>query len=156
MIPLLKVSDYQIITSRSLTKNEIEVIYMIPITESEEKKLDDGSLYWKRGDYEFAIDKRDILCYGPIDFHTNSDDYHVIENMKFLDHLTLRGFSIPSNYDYENHCCYSERKRYRYYDTVNPAKVTQFIHGSLGRPERCCIFKKTKRMFVNDVKRIYL
>lgn len=137
---------YQVICSRSLNKIEKELIVMIPITEKEEILLDNGFLEVEHGGQKFAIynnkEKSNIVCYGEIDFHTNSDDYYVIEGMNWLDHLQAVGICVPADYVYEEHCCYSPIKSYRYYDTTNPAVLTQYIHGVLGKPQRCCIFKE--------------
>lgn len=134
---------YQVITSRSINSQEIEVIVMISLTEDEEKLLDnDGFLKCEKGGQIFIINKNNIICYGPIDFTTNSDDYCVIQDMKFLDHLMAQGICVPSNYDYKEHCSYSDLRKARYYDSTNPAVVTQYIHGRLGKPHSCCIFKE--------------
>ena len=51
---------------------------------------------------------------------------------------------VPSDYNYEEHCCYSPIRSYRYYDTTNPAVVAQYMHARLGKPQRCCIFKEKR------------
>ena len=133
---------YQSICYHFIDKRECESIVMIPITESEEKQLDDGFLQTKKGDQQFTIDRKDIICYGEIDFHTNSDDYSTIENMKWLDYLGFQGLCLPSDYNYEEHACYPPNNRLRYYETFNPAVVAQYKHAYLGKPKRCCIFKQ--------------
>lgn len=115
---------------------------MISITEEDEKNLDKGSLHAIRGDKEFFILSNNVICYGEIDFSNYSEDLDVISNMDWLDHLTLRGVIVPSDYNYEEHCCYPPGKYIRYYDTTNPAIVTKYAHACLGKPERCCIFKQ--------------
>lgn len=133
---------YRVICSRSINKTERESVIMIPITEKEEHNLDNGYLHWVRGSYEFIIEPANKPIYGLIDFTTNSDDYHVLETMNWLDWVTGFGIVIPANYDYEHHCCYSPIKIAKTYDTSNPAKVAQYLHGCLGKPERVCIFKR--------------
>ncbi len=135
---------YQVICSRSINKMEQESIIMIPITEKEEKSLDNGYLHWVREEGEFVIDNTNKPIYGNIDFNTNSDDYNVIENMNWLDYRITLGIHVPSNYDYKEHCCYSDTKRYKTYDTLNPAVVTQYKHALMGKPERVCIFRKKR------------
>ena len=137
--------QYQVICSRSISKVETELIIMIPISEKEELTLDKGILIAKRNDFTFTIDKSTVICYGEIDLHDGSDDFEVIQGMNWLDHLGALGICVPSDYSYEEHCCYSPIKSYRYYDTTNPAVVTQYIHGRLGKPQRCCIFKEKIR-----------
>lgn len=133
---------YQVISSHFINKLEKELIVIIPITEQEEHRLDNGFLKVKKGNVEFNIYANQIICYGEIDLSTNSDDFNVIENMNFLDHLTGIGICVPSRYNYEEHCAYSPNRKPLYYDTVNPAIVTQYKHGILGKPKRCCIFKE--------------
>ena len=142
--------QYQVICSRSISKVETELIIMIPISEKEEAALDKGLLVTKRDGFQFTIDKSTVICYGEIDFHDSSDDFDVIQGMNWLDHLGLLGIGVPSDYNYEEHCCYSPIKSYRYYDTTNPAVVAQYMHARLGKPQRCCIFKEKR----NGVHRV--
>ena len=135
---------YQVICSRSISKVETELVIMIPISEKEEAALDKGLLVTKRDGFQFTIDKSTVICYGEIDFHDSSDDFDVIQGMNWLDHLGALGVCVPSDYSYEEHCCYSPIKSYRFYDTTNPAVVAQYIHARLGKPQRCCIFKEKR------------
>lgn len=135
---------YQVICSRSISKVETELIIMIPISEKEELALDKGLLVTNRDGFQFTIDKSTVICYGEIDFHDGSDDFNVIQDMNWLDHLGALGICVPSDYVYEEHCCYSPIKSYRYYDTTNPAVVAQYMHARLGKPQRCCIFKEKR------------
>lgn len=144
---------YQVICSRSTSKLEKELIIIIPISEKEELALDKGLLVTKRDGFQFTIDKSTVICYGEIDFHDGSDDFDVIQGMNWLDHLGALGICVPSDYNYEEHCCYSPIKSYRYYDTTNPAIVAQYMHARLGKPQRCCIFKE-KRNGINRVARL--
>lgn len=135
---------YQVICSHSISKVETELVIMIPISEQEELAIDKGLLITTRNGFKFAIDKSTVICYGEIDFHDNSDDFDVIQGMNWLDHLGALGICVPSDYNYEEHCCYSPNKSYRYYDTTNPAVVAQYMHARLGKPQRCCIFKEKR------------
>ena len=67
---------------------------------------------------------------------------NTIANMNWLDHLGLQGVTVPSDYDYEEHCCYPPGKYIRFYDTTNPAVVARYAHACLGKPKRCCIFRQ--------------
>ena len=132
-------------SSRSINRNaNKELIIMIPITEDDEKQLDKGSLHIIKGDQEFVILPDKIICYGKIDFSNNSEDLDTISNMNWLDHLILRGVTVPSDYNYEEHSCCPPGKYIRYYDTTNPAVIVKYAHACLGKPERCCIFKQIK------------
>ena len=145
---------YQMICYHSISKLEREIIIMIPITEKEEKELDSGFLQTNRDNQTFNIHSNEIICYGEIDFHTSSDDYRVIENMKWLDHLYVKGLAVPSDYDYEEHVCYPPGRKLRYTETFNPAVVAQYIHARLNKPERVCIFKE--KQYVRLIAAIYM
>lgn len=134
-------TGYHLICYHSINKHEQELIFMIPITENEENKLDSGHLSVFLEGKLYTITSSEIICYGKIDLNTNSDDYHTIENMKWLDYLQALGIPVPSDYNYKEHACYPPTRKLRYYDTTNPAVVAQYVHGRLGKPERCCIFK---------------
>lgn len=141
---------YQVICSRFISKIESEQIIMIPISEKEELDLDKGLLVTTRNGFGFTINKSNVICYGEIDLHDDSDDFKVIQGMSWLDHLYDLGICVPSDYNYEEHCCYSPTHKYRYYDTTNPAIVAQYIHARLGKPQRCCIFKEKR----NGIRRV--
>lgn len=117
---------------------------MIPISEYEEHNLDRGGLHAIRDNQEFFILSKNVICYGEIDFSNSSEDMDTIANMNWLDHLILQGITVPSDYNYEEHCCYSPTNKYRYYDTTNPAVIAQYMHARLGKPQRCCIFKEKR------------
>lgn len=134
-------SGFITIACHSINKTQIESVIMIPITEKEEQELDNGVLHYVRENIDIVIDSKSKPIYGEIDFHTNSDDYKVLETMDWLDYITLCGIHVPANYNYEEHCCYSPIRRYKTYDTVNPAVVAQYKHAFIGKPQRVCIFK---------------
>lgn len=134
---------YYVMTSHSSSNKDKKSIIMIPISEAEELELDNGALHVVRDNIEFSILSKDIICYGEIDFSNDSEDMDTIANMNWLDHLILQGVIVPSDYNYEEHCCYPPGKYIRYYDTTNPATVARYVHGCLGKPQRCCIFKHT-------------
>lgn len=119
---------------------------MIPITEHEEKKLDTGELIWSRENITFHITGANKPIYGEIDFTTDSDDYYQLEEMTWLNHLISFGIPVPSDYNYKEHCVYSPINAVRWYDTVDPAIVAQYVHARLGKPKRCCIFKFNRKV----------
>ena len=135
---------YQVMCSHSINKVEKELVIIIPITEKEEEHLDKGSLRTVKSGITFNIESSDIICYGQIDFSNKSDDYAILEEMRWLDYLGAKGLCIPSDYNYNEHCCYSPISRCRYTETFNPAKVSQYFHARLNKPQRCCIFKERR------------
>lgn len=141
MVPLLRDMECRVITCRT-DKAAKEAIMMTYITEDEEKQLDEGyDIRIKRGPYSFNVKPSDVECYGIIDFHRGSEDLEIIASFDWLRHLTFCGVVVPSNYDYENHCAYSDLKIARVYDTTRPEVVAQYFHGTLNKPERTLIFR---------------
>ena len=144
-MPLVVREDYFVMVSHSSNRISHKVI-ITGITEGEELLLDDGhAITITRGDMIFVIEPKDIVAYGIIDFSTNSEDYETIEEFRYLDHLGLFGVSIPANYHYDEHCAYSDTNRYKTFDTTNPARLAQYAHGFIGKPERSLIFKWTRK-----------
>lgn len=145
-----------ILTSKTYNRLGIEQLIMIPIDESDEHNID--KLYTDQVKsviiQNYTLTKNNITSYGNINIKNNSKDYQI------LDRLILNGFSIhkgqkiPDNYDYENHCCYINKdKKSSYLDsptlqmdnikwitTKSIAKVIQFNHGILGKPNKVVIF----------------
>lgn len=140
-----------IITSRMYNGLGIEQILMVSITEEQEKCLD-AKKKIKVENYE--ISPKDIICYGDINLNTNSKDYRLLETLQLPNYYIERGQKIPNNYDYKEHCCYTNKKLKPSYlnspelqidgidwiKTKNIAKVIQYNHGMLGKPKKICIF----------------
>lgn len=117
---------------------------MIPITEKEEKRIDnigDSIINFDRGSRSFSIKMKDIYCYGEINFN-DEDDLTAIDNFHFLDYLTLSGIHIPSNYNYSTHSCKSNLKVPLSTETWTPSVVAKIAHGYLGKPQRVLLFKE--------------
>lgn len=112
------------------------------ISKSEESKIDhlrNNILTLVRGDKTFEITSNKIYCYGQVDFN-NDDDLDIIDNFKFLNHLTDRGVAIYSRYDYNTHTCKSTSKRLMWKECFSPAELATYAHGMLGKPERIVLF----------------
>ena len=125
--------------STSATKKIVIVTYL---TKEEEDTLDEvGLLTIKRGKLTFEIEKKDVYCYGEIDFNKGSDDYEMLAEQRWFDDCTMLAVTVPSDYDYENNVIESDIKGGRWYDTTRVEVVSQFYHGRLGKPKRTIIFK---------------
>lgn len=135
--------DYHIINSNRLDKNTREVVVMTPISDEEETLLDEGrDVKLKRGEYVFLVEAKKLYCYGEVDFHDGSEDLKQINDFNFLDHLNnFNGATICSDYDYEHHVCNSPVNYCRFVDTWQPAKLCQYAHGCLNKPDRIALFK---------------
>lgn len=115
-------------------------LMMIPITKEEEDNLDKKESFTKEiNDKLIPLGPSNVKYYGEIDFNQNSEDYAILEDSRMFFSMEFQGVSIPANYDYEHHCCYSEDKRPKWFDTVNAALICQYTHGILGKPKRVAI-----------------
>lgn len=127
----------------SRSKTGVCNIYMAVITEQDEKLLDTGiSLMLTKNKRTYNVDKNKVICYGKIDFTTNSDDYKVISGFKYLDNCPMQGIIIPSNYDFATHSCTVTNRIPQYTETFNPAVLAQYAYACLNKPERVVIFKE--------------
>ena len=151
-----------ILTSRIYNGLGVEQLVMIPITDSEEYVLDIimGNAEGIHDKVElinlqdYTIKKNNVLAYGHINLKDNSKDFLSLETLKLHNFNIHKGIKIPNNYDYENNCCYVEKgKRPNYLNsptlqmdgidwttTTNIAKVIQYNHGMLGKPNKVVIF----------------
>lgn len=151
-----------ILTSRIYNGLGVEQLVMIPITDSEEYVLDIimGNAEGIHDKVElinlqdYTIKKNNVLAYGHINLKDNSKDFLSLETLKLHNFNIHKGIKVPNNYDYINHCCYVEKgKRPNYLNsptlqmdgidwttTTNIAKVIQYNHGMLGKPNKVVIF----------------
>lgn len=117
-------------------------ILMVPITEEEEHKLDERKSFGKDvGDRIIPLGPSNVKYYGEIDFTTGSDDYQILEESRLFFPMSFQGACVPGNYDYNKHCCYSDGKTAKWYDTVNAALICQYAHGVLNKPKRVAILE---------------
>lgn len=141
MFPLITKKDYHTMAYLSRGPREYAII-MTSITAEEEKKLDEREAFGiERGGRLFPVGPGNVKYYGEIDFHQGSDDYKVLEESTLFFPMSLQGVFVPGNYDYEKHCCYSDYKTARWFDTVNAAMICQYAHGILNKPKRVVIFE---------------
>ena len=151
-----------ILTSRIYNGLGVEQLIMIPISDEDENNIDiimnnkEGihNIIKSTNIQDFEISKNNILAYGHINLKDNSKDFLSLETLKLHNFNIHKGIKIPNNYDYINHCCYIEKgKRPNYLNsptlqmdgidwtsTTNIAKVIQYNHGMLGKPNKVVIF----------------
>lgn len=147
-----------ILTSRIYNGLGVEQLVMIPITDEDESVIDSlmqNDPRVQNVNLQNHLIKRDnVLAYGHINLKDNSKDFLSLETLKLHNFNIHKGIKVPNNYDYANHCCYIEKgKRPNYLNsptlqmdgidwttTTNIAKVIQYNHGMLGKPNKVIIF----------------
>lgn len=135
--------DYYSLIGKKNASKQTESVVMTYITEAEENAIDKGkAITIKRGNLVFTVKPNNIYCYGKIDFDNDSEDMDIISTFPWLEHLTIRGVCVPSNYNYERHECISINKRPMWYDTTKCEVYVKYAHAHLGKPERTLIFRQ--------------
>lgn len=147
-----------ILTSRIYNGLGVEQLIMIPIIDENELVIDSLMQNDPRVQniilQDYTIKKNNVLAYGHINLKDNSKDFLSLETLKLHNFNIHKGIKVPNNYDYENNCCYIEKgKRPNYLNsptlqmdgidwttTKNIAKVIQYNHGMLGKPNKVVIF----------------
>lgn len=141
MFPLIRKKNYHTMAYLSRGAREYAVI-MLSISKEDEQKLDERQSFGKEvEDRIFPLGPTNVKYYGEIDFHQGSEDYSILEESHLFFPMPFQGVCIPANYDYDKHCCYSDGKTVKCFDTVNAALVCQYAHGVLGKPKRVAILE---------------
>lgn len=112
------------------------VVVMIPITEEQEKEIDDNS-YIDINNLRIAANS--IYCYGNIDI-TNNDDLKSIEKFDLINKGDDDNY-IHSNYDYEKGEVKYEGKIPKTYPINDAVEWFKYNHLLIGKPERILIYK---------------
>lgn len=141
MFHLIRKKDYHTMACLFKAGRPYSII-MIPITEEDEHLLDERKPFGKEiSGRIFSLGPSSVKYYGEIDFNQGSEDYKVLEESRLFFPMDFQGAIVPANYDYEQHVCYSDYKKPKWYDTVNAALICQYAHGVLGKPKRVAIIE---------------
>lgn len=125
--------------------NVKELFIMTGINELEYKKLNNlNDLHIVRGNFKFNITPDNVLCFGDIDFHEGSEDCKKLDMFNWLEHLGVKGVSIPSGYNYDKHECTSPINKYLTTETFRNSTLCRYLHGCLGKPKFTLIFRELK------------
>lgn len=150
-----------ILTSKIYNGLGIEQLIMIPINDFDEENID--NIMGNKENIvkikaiiiqDYTLSKNNIIAYGHINLKDNSKDFLSLQTLKLNNFDIHKGIKIPNNYDYKDHCCYVEKnKKLNYLNsptlqvgqidwitTNNIAKVIQYNHGMLGKPNKVVIF----------------
>lgn len=133
--------NYHILCRNKTNVRTVEVV-MTHIDEREESFIDnlkDNIIKLDRGERTFTISRRQIYCYGEVDFN-NEEDLKTIDGFKFLSHLGVAGQPIYANHNYHNHTCASPKNHALWTETWSPAYLARYAHASLNKPQRIILF----------------
>lgn len=132
--------EFTIVDSR-IKSGAKESIILTYITEDEEKAIDAGkTIQIIRRNKSFSVSTDNSYAYGPIDFSPDSEDLDTLSDLQLLNYKILRGVKVPANFNYDTNMLKLKDGVIKYYDTFDLAKVCQYHHAILGRPERCLLF----------------
>ena len=141
MFPLIKKKEIHTMAYLFKGARQYAVI-MTYLTKDEEDRLDKRESFTiERGGKTLPVGPANVKYYGEIDFRNGSDDYKVLEESRLFFPMEFQGVSIPANYDYNLHCCYSEERKSKWFDTVNAALICQYAHGIINKPKRVVILE---------------
>lgn len=134
-------TDYQIIVSRIIDLHTKHCVIMAPITEEQELEIDNAeSICIKNNNVAFSIMPNKVIFYGEIDFTAGSEDMDTLSEVNWLSDFIERGICVPSDYNFDEHCCNSPLPLYRYTQTFRPEVLTKYKYACLGKPQRIVIF----------------
>lgn len=124
-----------------------QIVFIEPITEQQETRIDNSYKYFGAIRYEInkdvIIEAKDIYLYGELNF-TKEEDVNALLKYNLID--DNNGFIIKSNFDYENGCFTTIDKVARQYHTWNVIDVIKYCHCLIGKPNRIIIYKLNKNM----------
>lgn len=112
------------------------VVVMIPITEEQEKEIDDNG-YIDINNLRVAANN--IYCYGSIDIN-NKEDADYIKKFDLIGKSDDDNY-IHSRYDYEKGIVKFDGKIAKTYPTSNVIEWFKYNHLLIGKPERILIYK---------------
>lgn len=116
-------------------------VYMEPITEEQENRIDKsekyyGSIRYDRGDGA-VIDAKSIYLYGEVNFEDENDIYQ-IERFNLINE---DGNYIYSNFDYDKGCFTTIEGKAKSYPTWNALTWFKYCYCLIGKPKRIIVYK---------------
>ena len=116
---------------------------MAPITEEQEKDLDNGGsiIIKDQFDKTYLVEPKFCYAYGKLDLSPKSDDLQKIVKADWFKNLYVN-IIVFTKYDYDSHTVTSDIEGGRWYETNNIDNYLPFLYGKIGKPERVVIFRK--------------
>lgn len=117
-------------------------VIMAPITEQQEKLLDDDQVISvvDQFDRTFIVNPKNCYAYGKLDLSPNSDNIETIAKANWFKYFYVN-IILTGKYDYNTHTVTSDVVGGRWYETDNIKDYLPYLHGKIGKPERVVIFK---------------
>lgn len=133
-IPLNGIRQKVLLCRTSGLKGNFNVM-MRPITEEEEKHIDD---YKSIEFVDSRINGGHIISYGEINIDSK-EDKDTIEKWNFV--MDDCSSMIPSNYDYDKGVGYIDDRVMKYAPTIDAYKWFKYCYLLIGKPDRILIYK---------------
>lgn len=116
-------------------------VYMEPITEEQEVRIDKAAKYYGEIRYErpdgIIINAKNIYLYGEVNFEDNNDLYQ-IEKFNLIDN---DGNYIYSKFDYDKGCFTTIDGHAKTYPTWSPITWFKYCHCLIGKPQRIIVYR---------------
>ena len=116
-------------------------VYIEPITEEQELRIDNSQKYYNEIRYELKdgtiITSKSIYAYGEI----NVEDINDINQIKSFNLINSEGGIINSNFNYDKGCSIIKDNVATYYTTWDPIKWFMYCYCLIGKPNRIIIYK---------------
>ena len=133
-IPLNGIRQKVLLCRTSGLKGNFNIM-MRPITEEEEKHIDDNkSIEFVDG----RINGGHIISYGEININSE-EDKNTIEKWNFV--MEDWSSMIPANYDYNKGIGYTNERVMKYTPTIDAYKWFKYCYLLIGKPNRILIYK---------------
>lgn len=141
VVNLLGIRQSMILCRIETIKSKHVAVYIEPITEEQEIRIDKsekyyGAIQYKRDD-GVIIDAKSIYLYGEVNFEDKNDIYQ-IERLKLIDE---DGGYIYSNFDYDKGQFTTIDGVAKSYPTWNPLTWFKYCHCLIGKPKRIIVYK---------------
>lgn len=117
-------------------------VYMEPITEEQEKDIDESAEYFKEYRFcreEFDVQGKDIYMFGLLDIN-NEEDLNLIISNNLINGND--GSWIISDFDYDTGAIRTRDGIMWKYPTYDPILYFKYCHLLIGKPERIIIYRK--------------
>ena len=135
-------TDYVIVHWKAIDKR-IRKIFMAPITDEDELILDEGrAIFVEINGRNVKLTNKSVICYGCVDFGSDSSDMDFIRNLGWCEGDCFRGTALPSRYNYKNHTAVGNLHGVLWFDTCRTDDVLRYKHGCLGKPKRIVVWKE--------------